>query len=236
MPALWAGPRRPMWSRWRPSCAAPSSTTPLWARLPQRGRRNQAMRALLHQPDAGRLPPLRRLLHHRRPHGRGHLGSGRQAAAHRDRRHRQPGPVLPYVASPPEVHARADQPDRVDASARAPLVSRHLGTDPEAQGKGVGSALMRPGPRALRRRGLPATSSRPRSATCPSTPATASRSSRRCRSPAAGPSIWTMWREPAERDDIGPARDSRAARRGQPTAPGGVCSGRVDALGHGEGR
>ena len=43
--------------------------------------------SLLSHPDEGRLPPLRWVLRGRRVRGLGHLGPGRQAAAHRPARH-----------------------------------------------------------------------------------------------------------------------------------------------------
>ena len=190
------------------------------------GRRTKAMRSLLHHPDAGRLPAVRRLLHHRRPPGCGRLGPGRQAAADRAGRPRQPvSGSSPMSGRPPQVHAGDDQPDRIDASARAPLVSRHLGDRSRGPGQGIGSALMRPVLDHCDAEGWPAYLESSKERNVPFYARHGFEVVKELPLPRGGPSIWTMWREPRGAPGAAGRRRDRQPGRQVGWMPSGMASG-----------
>lgn len=71
-----------------------------------------------------------------------------------------------------------------------------LGTDPEAQGKGVGSALLKPVLDHCDREGIGAYLESSKERNVPFYARHGFKVQKEVKLPAGGPSIWTMWREP----------------------------------------
>jgi ribosomal protein S18 acetylase RimI-like enzyme len=72
-----------------------------------------------------------------------------------------------------------------------------LGTDPPAQGRGVGSALLRPGLELCDREGLPAYLESSKERNVAFYARFGFRVTEEVRMPADGPSLWLMWRDPS---------------------------------------
>jgi GNAT superfamily N-acetyltransferase len=72
-----------------------------------------------------------------------------------------------------------------------------LGTDPPAQGRGVGSALLRPGLELCDREGLPAYLESSKERNVAFYARFGFRVTGEVQLPGAGPKVWLMWREPA---------------------------------------
>ena len=155
--------------------------------LPQRGPPRRRAAGLLPHPDEGRLPPVRRLLHSRGLCRLGHLGAGRASrpdGAERDPHHAARAALRRHQHAAPRCACWR--------WSRASTPASRTGTWPAWAPPWTSRARAWAAPSCARcsstatPRASPATWSRPRSATCPSTGATGSRSSRRCRCPATG--------------------------------------------------
>jgi ribosomal protein S18 acetylase RimI-like enzyme len=72
-----------------------------------------------------------------------------------------------------------------------------LGTDPPAQGRGVGSALIRPGLELCDREGLPAYLESSKESNVAFYARFGFRVTEEVRMPGGGPTVWLMWRDPA---------------------------------------
>ena len=95
-------------------------------------------------------------------------------------------PVLPFVASNLRTTLHLLTFIETKHPRQPHWYLATLGTAVEQQGRGVGARCCARSSSTAMPRASPATSSRPRSATCPSTGVTVSRSSRNCRSPTTG--------------------------------------------------
>jgi ribosomal protein S18 acetylase RimI-like enzyme len=71
-----------------------------------------------------------------------------------------------------------------------------LGTDPPAQGRGIGSALLRPGLELCDREGLPAYLESSKERNVAFYTRFGFRVTEQVRMPGDGPSVWLMWRDP----------------------------------------
>ena len=111
-------------------------------------------------------------------------------------RPQEPGQGHALCHLPCQDHAGHDQPDRIEASARAPLVSRHLGDRSRAQGRGIGSALMRPVLDHCDAEGWPAYLESSKERNIPFYARHGFAVVEEVPLPHGGPSIWTMWRAP----------------------------------------
>ncbi|MDX6659024.1 MAG: hypothetical protein QOH62_3817 [Solirubrobacteraceae bacterium] len=72
-----------------------------------------------------------------------------------------------------------------------------LGTDPSAQGRGIGSALLRPGLELCDRDGLPAYLESSKERNVAFYARFGFRVTEEVRMPGDGPSVWPMWRDPS---------------------------------------
>jgi ribosomal protein S18 acetylase RimI-like enzyme len=72
-----------------------------------------------------------------------------------------------------------------------------LGTDPSAQGRGIGSSLMRPGLELCDREGLPAYLESSKERNLAFYARFGFRVTEEVRMPGDGPSVWLMWRDPS---------------------------------------
>jgi ribosomal protein S18 acetylase RimI-like enzyme len=72
-----------------------------------------------------------------------------------------------------------------------------LGTDPPAQGRGIGSALLRPGLELCDREGLPAYLESSKESNVAFYGRFGFRVTEEVRMPGDGPMVWLMWRDPA---------------------------------------
>jgi ribosomal protein S18 acetylase RimI-like enzyme len=72
-----------------------------------------------------------------------------------------------------------------------------LGTDPSAQGRGIGSTLMRPGLELCDREGLPAYLESSKESNLAFYARFGFRVTEEVRMPGEGPSVWLMWRDPS---------------------------------------
>jgi ribosomal protein S18 acetylase RimI-like enzyme len=72
-----------------------------------------------------------------------------------------------------------------------------LGTDPPAQGQGIGSALLRPGLELCDREGLPAYLESSKESNIAFYARFGFRVTEEVRMPGQGPAVWLMWRDPS---------------------------------------